>query len=151
MIWVASSNSNFTTNILRTKVFLVQHQKQKAKKRIWSNNWRVKNLGREITCMTKIHIVGWISVQETTARYWPKNHFKKSIQKTILSDKDRQGIAESNNFVNKKRFVQLNKRDTKSLSIFEFFFLLVLMVVEINYFRENSDRYHHDNDESIPS
>ena len=51
-----------------------------------------------------------------------QNPFKKSIQKTILSDKDREGIAESNNIVNKERFVQLNKRDTKSLSIFEFFF-----------------------------
>ena len=80
-----------------------------------------------------------------------QNPFKESIQKTILSDKDREGIAESNNIVNKERFVQLNKRDTKSLSIFEFFFLLVLMVVEINHFRENRDQYHQDNDESIPS
>ena len=56
-----------------------------------------------MACMMKIHIFDWIVYRRLHISLLTQDPFTKSIQKTILSDKERDGIAGSNNIVDKEK------------------------------------------------
>ena len=62
-----------------------------------------------MACMMKILIFGWIVYRRLHMSLLAEDPVTKSIQKTRLSDKERDGTAGSNNMADKEKFVLLSK------------------------------------------
>ena len=57
----------------------------------------------------KIHIFGWIVYRRLHMSLLTQDPVTKSIQKTIIIDKEHDGIAGSNNIADKEKFALLGK------------------------------------------
>ena len=62
-----------------------------------------------MACMMKLAFLVGQFTGDCICHYSPKKPAIKSIQKAILSDKEREGITGSNNTADKEKFVLLNK------------------------------------------